>query len=87
MPTCFADTEIVERRRYWTTQEGTFQERVYPVDPNDTDDIPSEGDMLDGATFDVLGPFVTRNGVTYAQQRDGANQEVRIRYVTLATQA
>ncbi len=73
------------RRRFWTTQEGTFQERVYNIDPNDLDQMPTEGDMLDDAAFAVLGPFIVRNGITYSQQRDGTNQEVRIRYLTLAT--
>ena len=87
MPTSLADTEIKERRRNWTTQEGAFQERTYIIDENNVTNIPSEGDMLDGATLDVLGPFVTRNGITYGRQRGGGQQEVQIRYITLATQA
>ncbi len=74
-------------RRFWTTQEGTFQERTYNIDPNDLDQIPTEGDMLDSAVFALLGPYIDRNGITWSQQADGASQRVRIRYVTLATQA
>ena len=75
------------RRRFWTTQEGTFQERVYNIDPNDIDQMPTEGDMLDGASFSLLGPFIDRNGIAYGQQRGGADQAVRIRYLTVATRA
>ncbi len=75
------------RRRFWTTQEGTFQERTYNLDPNDIDQLPAEGDMLDGAVFALLGPFIVRNGITYGQQGGGASQAVRIQYLTLATQA
>ena len=81
------DNEQEKLRRFWTTQEGTFQERVYNLDPNDIDQLPSEGDMLDSAVFALLGPFIVRNGITYGQQREGAQQTVRIRYLTLATQA
>jgi len=76
MPTRLQDAEDKPQRRTWQEADGTAYRRVYNVDPNDLDALPSEGDPLPGETAALLGPFIERGGVTFQQQPRGAKQQL-----------
>jgi hypothetical protein len=76
----FQDWEDVNRRQTWEEADGTAYRRYYnvPVDVIGTSTLPIDGDALPGETSSLLGPFIVRGGIQYAQQPQGAKQLIII---------
>lgn len=82
-----ADNENRAARRTQKARLGTRYLRLYHVPPGVEADLPAEGDDMPGQSQTVLGPFIEADGISFGQQKAGANLDVSLRCLLLAVRS
>jgi hypothetical protein len=62
---------------------GMMYRRTYTTQDSEISSFPVEGDVLPGGSASLLGPFIVRGGITYAESDYHGRLEVTINAVTL----